>query len=138
VACARLDGTTGRVWENRYKAFPIQDDRHLLTVLRYVERNALRANLVRCAEDWQWSSLNWRCRARPPVKLQESPVKLPSDWVQLVNAPQTEEELAAVRNAVNRQCPFGGADWIVRTATEFGLEQTIAPLGRPRLMAGRK
>jgi len=41
----------------RFKAFPIQQDEHLLTVLRYVERNPLRAGLVARAEDWLWSSL---------------------------------------------------------------------------------
>ena len=38
--------SSGRIWTSRFKAFPVQDDRHLLTVARYVERNALRANLV--------------------------------------------------------------------------------------------
>jgi len=38
--------TTGRIWQGRYKAFPIQEDRHLLTVLRYVERNPVRAGLA--------------------------------------------------------------------------------------------
>src|SRR5665811_1829827 len=49
--------TTGHVWQGRYKMFPVQDDDHLLGVLRYVERNALRAELVARAEDWKWSSL---------------------------------------------------------------------------------
>ncbi|WP_202802903.1 transposase [Singulisphaera acidiphila] len=49
--------TTGHVWQGRFKAFPIEADEHLLTVLRYVERNALRAELVVRAEDWRWSSL---------------------------------------------------------------------------------
>src|SRR5690348_4759135 len=40
-------GSSGHVWQGRFKAFPCQDDAHLLTVLRYVERNALRAGLVR-------------------------------------------------------------------------------------------
>ena len=40
--CMRL-GITGHVWQGRYKAFPIEEDEHLLTVMRYVERNALRA-----------------------------------------------------------------------------------------------
>ena len=39
-------GTSGHVWQARFKAFIIQDDDHLRTVLRYVERNALRAELV--------------------------------------------------------------------------------------------
>ena len=38
--------TTGHVWQGRFDAFPIEADEHLLTVLRYVERNALRAELV--------------------------------------------------------------------------------------------
>ena len=36
--------SSGRIWTSRFKAFPIQDYRHLLTVARYVERNALPAN----------------------------------------------------------------------------------------------
>ncbi|MBT8083712.1 MAG: transposase, partial [Woeseia sp.] len=53
----RLRDTDGRVWQGRFKAFPIQTDRHLLTVMRYVERNPLRANLVESARQWSWSSL---------------------------------------------------------------------------------
>src|SRR5690606_25502214 len=37
-------GGSGHVWQGRFTAFPIQEDEHLLAVLRYVERNALRAN----------------------------------------------------------------------------------------------
>ena len=37
----------------------MQTDEYLLTVCRYVERNALRAKLVDRAEAWRWSSL-WR------------------------------------------------------------------------------
>ena len=43
-------GTSGRVWQGRYKSFLIQDDHYLLTVMRYVERNAQRAKLVARAE----------------------------------------------------------------------------------------
>jgi putative transposase len=43
---------TGHLYQNRFKSFPIEADDHLYTVLRYVERNALRANLVKRAEDW--------------------------------------------------------------------------------------
>lgn len=124
-------GSTGRVWQGRYKAFPIQGDRHFLTVLRYVERNALRSNLVDRAQDWAWGSLNWRARASPPIALAPSPIALPVDWASVVNEPHTEEELAAIRNSVNRQSPFGEREWVAETAVRLGLEQTIAPLGRP-------
>jgi len=57
---------------------------------------------------------------------------MPQNWIDYVNAPQTPEELAAIRACVNRQSPFGAAEWAARKAVEFGLESTLAPLGRPR------
>jgi putative transposase len=69
--------TTGRVWQGRFKAFPAYADQHLLTVMRYVERNALRARLVESAEDWEWGSLAWRRARHGRVRLAESPVPLP-------------------------------------------------------------
>ncbi len=125
-------GGSGRVWQGRYKAFVVQDDPHLLTVLRYVERNALRANLVHRAEDWEWGSLHWRTTAGAPFALEDSPVPLPRGWCAYVNTPQTPEEIAVLRNCVNRQSPFGTPDWTARKAIELGLEKSLAPLGRPR------
>jgi hypothetical protein len=46
-------GGTGPVYQGRFKSFSVQDDEHLLTVCRYVERNPLRANLVARAEAWR-------------------------------------------------------------------------------------
>jgi putative transposase len=42
-------GTTGagHVYQGRFKSFPVEQDEHFFTVARYVERNALRAGLVR-------------------------------------------------------------------------------------------
>ena len=124
-------GQVFRIGEVEVEAFAIQHDRHFLTVLRYVERNALRANLVKQAEDWTWGSLNWRSRATAPLRLAACPVPLPEDWADLVNAPHTEQELAALRNSVNRQSPFGCPEWVASTAATLGLEQSLAPLGRP-------
>jgi len=122
---------TGRVWQGRFKAFASQTDHHLLSVMRYVERNALRAKLVERAEDWEWGSLAWRREHIPPVRLVESPTPLPSYWRQYVNDPQTAAELAEIRACVNRQRPFGAEDWVARQVKEFGLEATIRNVGRP-------
>ncbi|MEE9311475.1 MAG: transposase [Planctomycetota bacterium] len=48
--------SSGHVWQGRYKSFPIQDNKHLLTVLKYVERNPVRAKLVQKSQDWKYSS----------------------------------------------------------------------------------
>jgi putative transposase len=124
--------TTGRVWQGRYKAFMSYHDHHLLTVMRYVERNALRANLVERAEDWEWGSLAWRRSGMSRVGIAESPVALPSYWRHLVNEPQSEVELAAIRECVNRERPFGPEAWVRQQAVELGLENTLNPVGRPR------
>ncbi len=123
--------TTGRLWQGRFKAFAIQADQHLLTVMRYVERNALRAKLVDRAEDWQWGSLAWR-RSRGGLVLAQPPAPLPAYWRQLVNEPQTAAEIAEIRTCVNRQRPFGAEEWVATQAKALGVDQSLAPIGRPR------
>jgi putative transposase len=49
--------SSGHVYQGRFRSFPIQEDEHLLTVLRYIERNPVRAGLVVRAQDWPWSSV---------------------------------------------------------------------------------
>lgn len=125
-------GSTGRVWQGRFKASVVQADRHLMILLRYVERNALTAQLVKRAEDWEWGSLRWRLRGNGPIALTPSPVVLPLSWPDYVNEPQTSAEVEAIRMAIARQAPYGDESWSQETATAFGLEQTLAPRGRPR------
>ena len=43
----------GHLYQGRFKSFPIEQDEHLLTVLRYVERNPVRAGAAKRAENWR-------------------------------------------------------------------------------------
>jgi putative transposase len=125
----------GHLYQKRYKSFPIQADDHFLVVCRYVERNALRAGLVRRAEDWRWGSL-WRWRQKPepePRLLSPWPrPRLPS-WVERVNTPLSEAELAAVRLSAQRGKPLGDTAWVESIARRLKLDSTIRPRGRPRV-----
>jgi len=123
-------GSTGHILQGRFKSFPVQRDSHLLAVLRYVERNPVRANLVGKATDWPWSSARWRGRSNH--WLDESPVPLGDDWRGYVDAPQTSAEVAALRRSVSRGAPFGSPLWQHATAEVLGLESTLRPRGRPR------
>lgn len=123
--------TTGRIWQGRFKAFPIEQDEHLLRVMRYVERNALRAGLVSRARDWEWGSLAWRFGESDDGLLSPPPVTLPSNWQQFVEAPQTPLEVEAIRQSVNRQRPYGSDAWCRDTAGKLGLEFSVRPRGRP-------
>ena len=89
--------------------FRSTEDEHLLTVLRYVRRNPLRANLVTRAEEWAWSSLAWRPTGKRPGFLADAPVVLPRNWVAIVNKPQNEVELAALQRSLSRGTPLGDA-----------------------------
>lgn len=126
---------TGHLYQGRFKSFPVQDDEHFLTVCRYVERNALRANLVKLAEEWLWNSLWHRLQRTEFAQsvLSEWPVPRPRQWRQQVNQPQTDAEVAALRRSVNRGAPFGQPDWTKRIVKRLGLEVTIRPRGRPKL-----
>src|SRR5205823_2191462 len=58
--------SSGHVYQGRFRSFPIQEDDHLLTVLRYAERNPVRAGLVERAQDWRWSSAALDRGPEPP------------------------------------------------------------------------
>jgi len=125
-------GASGHVWQGRFKAFPCQDDDHLITVLRYVERNALRAGLVRRAEDWPHGSLAAVAKRPIPVTLEPGPVPRDAAWVSRVNRPLSETELVSLRRCVARDSPFGTESWMHQTAALLGLESSLRPRGRPR------
>jgi len=101
----------GAVYQARFKSIPIERGPHLLWAWRYVERNALRANLVQRAEDWRWSSLSQR-QTSPDNFLDEGPISLPGDWLEMVNVPQTEAELQVFRNHVDTMTPYGSENWL--------------------------
>jgi putative transposase len=124
---------TGHLYQGRFKSFPIEDDDHLYGVLRYAERNAQRANLVQRAEDWCWGSAWWRHHANGADRKILSPWPLPEphNWLDWVNLPQNEEELAAIRRCAQRGTPYGSPQWVTNTAARLGLEYTLRPRGRP-------
>lgn len=124
-------GTTGHVWQGRFKTFPMQDDDHLTTVLRYVERNPLRAELVARAEDWKWSSLpGWL--SGDPLLWRGSPEPRDAQWLSRVNEPLSAGDLQRLRHSVQRGRPFGNDSWTEQTAVRLGLESCLRPPGRPK------
>ena len=128
--------TIGRIWQGRFTALPIQQDGHLLAVLRYVERNPVRAGLVRTAESWPWSSMHLR-RSNSDLLLSRPPIELPSNWRAFVNRPLGADPLEKIREAIRRGRPFGEREWTVETADQLGLTSSLRPRGRPRgLIAG--
>jgi len=99
-----------------------------------VERNPLRARLIKQAENWKWSSL-WR-REHGAVKdqklLSKWPIEIPKDYLQFIQEPQTASELEYIRHSVIKSKPFGDVEWVEKISTKLGLEQTLHAPGRPK------
>ena len=124
----------GHVYQGRYKSFPVESDEHFYTAVRYVERNPLRAGLIRRADQWRWSSLWRRLHGTRDQKrlLSSWPLSRPRQWSEYVEQPLTEAELEAVRRSVQKGQPLGDAQWTQRVARQLGLEFTLRARGRPR------
>jgi putative transposase len=103
---------TGHLYQGRFKAFPIQSDHHLLTVMHYVEANPLRARLVPRAEAWRWGSLSRETCLDGRLIVGPSPIRKPDNWTDIVNANLSATTYETVRAAAQRQIPFGDSEWI--------------------------
>lgn len=136
-------GSSGHIWQGRFKSFIIQRDEHLLMVLRYVEGNPVRAGLVESAKGWLWSSHNVRVvregrslSSKETVSLghliDDLPIEIPEAWDKYVDELLTDKELERLKQSVNRQTPYGQTEWQIKITQELGLESTLRPMGRPR------
>ena len=124
----------GHLYQGRYKSFLCQKDNYLLALLRYVESNAQKANLVKNAEDWRWSSV-WR-RKKGNVEAKKLiapwPIDEPEDYMEMLNTPQNKEEEEIIECAIKKNTPFGESSWINQMVEKFSLGQTLREGGRPK------
>jgi putative transposase len=128
----------GHVYQGRYKSFPVESNQYFYQLVRYVERNPLRSNLVKAVDAWRWSSLWRRLHGDREQKLLLAnwPVPRSRNWLEYVRQPATDAELAALRRSVQRGSPLGSKTWAERTAKDLGLEFTMRSRGRPRKTGG--
>jgi putative transposase len=67
---------TGTLWEGRYWASLIADERYCLTCLRYVEMNPVAARMVPCPDVYPWSSYHAHALGRSDTLLTGHPLFL--------------------------------------------------------------
>ncbi len=84
--------TTGHLFQDRFKSESIETDEYLLTVIRYIHHNPVKANMVNSVQDWKWSS----CRGYygNPVT---SPELLDSDFILEMFAPDRDIAIASFK-----------------------------------------
>lgn len=126
---------SGPLYQGRYKSFLVSSDEYLATLLRYIERNAVRARIVDQAEDWRWGSAwlrqsgdeNQRKLLSALGELGEG-LNFPTEtaaYLCWVNTPDDDEVLKPIRNAVNRGVPYGRPAWVEQMVGRYGLESTV-------------
>jgi putative transposase len=137
----RYHNSSGHVWQGRFKSPVIQDDEHLLTVLRYIEANPVRAGLVKHADKYRWSSFACHGNGRADFLIETmpayealgaSPATRQRRWTAYVHQTPDADELADIRRSSETSLPYGERSWIERLSRSLKLDLTIRPRGRPR------
>lgn len=125
---------SGHLYQGRYKSFLVDSEKYLLALIKYVERNAVRAKLVRSCEDWRWGSAWLRINGTVVQKrlLDHMPVQLPDDYANLVNTEEKPDDLNMIRISVNKSIPYGRERWIEKMVSRYHLESTLRSPGRPK------
>ncbi|MDP3541175.1 MAG: transposase [Elusimicrobiota bacterium] len=70
----------GHLFQGRHRAYLCLDDRYFLRLIRYIQMNPVRAELVSRPEDWPWSS-------RTPVELPDMETDSFDPWPKEIIAP---------------------------------------------------
>jgi len=125
---------TGPVYQGRYKSFLIQGDRHLLTVLRYVERNPCTAHLVKRADEWEYGSVYRRYRGTLKTRqlLAKWPILEPQDYLSLLSHPLTPKEFEKIALSKEKGVPYGSDEYVFNAVEQYNLQSTQRGIGRPK------
>ncbi len=107
---------SGGLFEDRFKSSPVQDDVYLLTCLRYIELNPVRAGMVTHPSDYRWSSyvahgLGKNVAMWSPHDLylslgQDKAVRL-RNYQELIDKPLSADVIAKIRHCANKRLILG-------------------------------
>ncbi|MGH8533403.1 MAG: transposase [Gammaproteobacteria bacterium] len=133
---------TGTLWESRYKSSLIQAETTLLTAMRYIELNPVRAALVDDPAYYRWTS--YRANALGQVSPLLIPHRVylalgPADKARrvayrgLFRSPLDPETLSAIRLALNQSQPLGNERFHAKIERMTGQRREARPRGRPRV-----
>ena len=107
---------TGTLWEGRYKAALIDSESYLLTCMRYVELNPVRAGMVSHPSEYRWSSYFFNALGHADAlvtphleyrRLDKSPEVRRAAYRQLFRHHIAERDVTAIRDATNKAWALG-------------------------------
>jgi len=93
----------GHVYQGRFKSSQVFTERYYYNLLKYVEQNPLRANLVRSCKDWRWSSLAERTGTLSDrFLLDPGPLTLLPDWGAHIDEALPRATVERIRKSLTR------------------------------------
>jgi len=141
----RLHGRSGHLWQDRFFSCAL-DEEHYWTALCYVERNPLRAGMVRRAWEHPWSSAAAHCglaSAGGPGTAEAKAILDLGDWtsdakmwMDSLTADQDERMVSQLRISTRTGRPLGGDSFLGQLETLLGRRLRRLPVGRPRRNRG--
>lgn len=126
----------GHLWQGRYFSSPL-DDAYLWAAIRYVERNPVRAKMVRKAERYRWSSAAAHCGLQDDsVLTQKQKWKKQfdqiSNWSDWLAEGEDKNQLLVIRRNIDKGLPCGSERFIKKLEKVAGKVLQYRPQGRPR------
>ncbi len=107
---------TGTLWEGRYKATLIDTEAYLLTCMRYIELNPVRAGMIAHPSEYRWSSYGYNALGQTNalvtphseyLRLGRTAEECQSAYRQLFKHSISEENINAIREATNKAWVLG-------------------------------
>ena len=107
---------TGTLWEGRYKATLIDSEAYLLTCMRYIELNPIRANMVSHPSEYPWSSYHRNALGQPNelvtphieyLRLDKTDESRQAAYRQLFKHRIPESSIEEIRQATNKAWVLG-------------------------------
>jgi putative transposase len=132
---------SGTLWEGRYRAAVIDAEQYLLTCMRYIELNPVRANLVEHPGDYPYSSYRANAQGesdalvmphRPYRRLGETPGERQAAYRQLFKGHLSKTDLDAIRDTLHKGWALGDPRFRAKIEKLSGRRATPLPKGRPR------
>jgi putative transposase len=135
---------SGTLWEGRYRATVVDSEQYLLTLMRYIELNPVRANRVAHPRDYPWSSYAFNAMGESGVKgswltphmeythLGRSPNERQSAYRQLFRAAISGQDLNAIRESTHKGWALGGERFKQQVETLTNRRASSKGVGRPR------
>jgi len=110
------------------------DESHMWNAIRYVERNPVRAGMVKRAEDYLWSSAAAHCGLRSDELLSHDfpPPGVIDDWSKWLAVDQSAEEQRAIRRHTSTGRPWCTPELLIQLEKLTGRDLQLRKPGRPR------